>query len=58
MAYIVVGIVLLILGLLTGISPLWILGIIAIVLGLIFFLLSLGAFVGPGSRPWYHRRYW
>jgi hypothetical protein len=58
MGYIAVGIVLLILGWLTGIYILWIIGIIALVIGLVFFLLSFGAFAGPGPRPWYHRRYW
>jgi hypothetical protein len=58
MFYIGVGVVLLVLGWLLGIYILWILGIIAIVIGLIFFLLSLGAYAGRGSRPWYHRRYW
>jgi hypothetical protein len=58
MTYIGIGIVLLVLGWLSGIYILWVLGVIAVVIGLIFFLLSLGEFAGPGRRPWYHRRYW
>jgi hypothetical protein len=57
MTYIGIGVVLLILGWLFGIYILWILGIIAVVIGLIFFLFSMGEFAGP-RRPWYHRRYW
>ncbi|MGH3224303.1 MAG: hypothetical protein ACRDPY_37410 [Streptosporangiaceae bacterium] len=57
MSYIGIGVVLLVLGWLLGIGILWILGIIAIVVGLVFYLTSFGAFAGPG-RPWYHRRYW
>jgi 5-bromo-4-chloroindolyl phosphate hydrolysis protein len=56
--YIGIGVVLLILGWLLGIYILWILGIIAIVIGLVFFVLSTGAYAGAGRRPWYHRRYW
>jgi hypothetical protein len=56
MSYIGIGVVLLVLGWLLGIYILWILGIIAVVIGLIFYLTSLGASAGP--RPWYHRRYW
>jgi hypothetical protein len=56
MSYIGIGIVLLVLGWLLGISILWILGVIALVIGLIFYLTSFGAYAG--SRPWYHRRYW
>jgi hypothetical protein len=56
MSYIGIGVVLLVLGWLLGISILWILGVIAIVVGLVFYLTSFGAYAG--SRPWYHRRYW
>jgi len=58
MSYIGIGIVLLVLGWLLGISILWILGVIAVVIGLLFFVFSFGEFAGPGRRPWYHRRYW
>jgi hypothetical protein len=57
MTYIGIGVILLILGWLLGISILWILGIIAVVIGLIFFLFSAAEYAGP-RRPWYHRRYW
>jgi hypothetical protein len=50
---IALGIVLLIIGFLTGISIVWTLGIIALVLGLILFLLgALGRPLG-GRRHWY-----
>jgi membrane-bound ClpP family serine protease len=50
---IVLGIALLIIGFLTGIGILWILGIIAVVLGL--FMLAMGSLHGPvaGRRYWY-----
>ncbi len=46
------GIILLIIGFLTGISIVWTLGIIAVVLGLILFLL------GAAGRPLGGRRHW
>jgi Flp pilus assembly protein protease CpaA len=49
---IALGIVLLIIGFLTGISIVWTLGIIALVLGLILFLL------GAVGRPLGGRRHW
>jgi len=48
---IVIGIVLLLLGFLTGIAILWTLGIIVLVIGLI--LLLLGAVHPVGPRRWY-----
>lgn len=50
---IVVGIVLLLLGFLTGVGILWTLGIIVLVVGLILFLLGYaGHAVGPRRHYW------
>jgi Family of unknown function (DUF6131) len=50
---IVIGVILLVLGFLTGIGILWILGILAIVIGLI---LALAGGIGHpvGGRRWYY----
>ena len=50
---IIIGIILLILGFLTGIAILWTLGIIALVIGLVLMLLgALGHAVGPRRHYW------
>jgi hypothetical protein len=50
---IVIGIVLLLLGFLTGIAILWTLGIIVLVIGLILLLLgAAGHAVGPRRHYW------
>jgi Family of unknown function (DUF6131) len=50
---IVLGVVLLILGWLLGVSILWTLGIILIVIGVILYILgSMGRMVGPRRHYW------
>lgn len=48
----VLGIILLVLGAVTGLGILWTIGIICLVIGLI--LLLLGAFHPVGPRRWYY----
>jgi membrane-bound ClpP family serine protease len=50
---IILGIALLIIGFLTGIGIIWILGVIAVILGL--FMLAMGSLERPvaGRRHWY-----
>ena len=55
-AMIVIGIILLLLGFLTGIAILWTLGIIVLVIGLILLVLSFSG--GGAGGAWYHRRYY
>lgn len=54
---IIVGIVLLLLGFLTGISILWTLGIICLVIGIVLLALSFRPYEGA-ARPWYGRRWY
>ena len=50
---IIIGIILLIIGFVTGIAILWTLGIIALVIGLILMLLgAVGHAVGPRRHYW------
>jgi uncharacterized membrane protein HdeD (DUF308 family) len=50
---IIIGIILLIIGFLTGIAILWTLGIIALVIGLVLMLAgALGHAVGPRRHYW------
>lgn len=55
---IIAGIVLLLLGFLTGIAILWTLGIIVLVIGLILMVLSFGGGTAGGPRPLYRRRWY
>jgi membrane protein implicated in regulation of membrane protease activity len=55
---IVAGIVLLLLGFLTGIAILWWLGIILLVIGVVLLALSFRPYAGEGAGPWYHRRWY
>ena len=50
---IIIGIILLVIGFLTGIAILWTLGIIALVIGLVLMLLgAVGHAVGPRRHYW------
>ena len=50
---IVLGVVLLIIGFLTGVNIIWILGIIAVVIGAILAILGLAGREVGGRRAWY-----
>jgi hypothetical protein len=57
---IILGIICLVLGWLLGLSILWIIGVVLLVIGLILLALSFtgGAVAGGGPSPWYRRRYY
>ncbi|MFD4444825.1 DUF6131 family protein [Nocardia sp. NPDC058519] len=50
---IVLGLILLLIGFLTGISILWTIGIVLIVIGLVLFLLGTTGRVVGGRKHWY-----
>ena len=50
---IVLGVVLLIIGFVTGVNIIWILGIIAVVIGAILAILGLAGREVGGRRAWY-----
>ncbi|WP_194829884.1 DUF6131 family protein [Nocardia sp. XZ_19_231] len=50
---IVLGLILLLIGFLTGISILWTIGIVLIVIGVILFLLGTTGRVVGGRKHWY-----
>ena len=52
---IIVGVICLLIGLLTGIGLLWTIGLVLLVIGVVLWLLSLGA---PTPAPWYRRRWY
>lgn len=54
---IIIGIILLVLGLLTGIGILWTIGLIVLIIGLVLLALSFTAPPPAGPR-FYNRRYW
>ena len=54
---IILGVILLIIGLLTGIAILWWIGLILLLLGVVLFALSFSAPPAAGPR-FYNRRYW
>lgn len=54
---IVIGIVLLVLGFLTGIGILWLLGLVCLVIGIILLAFSFRPYAGT-ARPWYGRRWY
>lgn len=55
---IILGIILLVLGFLTGIAILWTIGIVVLIVGLVLMVLSFGGGVAAGPSPWYRRRYY
>lgn len=51
----ILGLALLLIGWLTGIGILWIIGVVLVIIGLVLLVLS---FSGAGGSAWYHRRYY
>lgn len=55
---IILGLALLLIGWLTGIGILWIIGVVLLIIGLILIALSFGGGAATGPSPWYRRRYY